>query len=113
MSLYNPQDNTLKRVAEGDHRGIVAGRQESVKAAPVILLMVADMDKFGSSDERAKTMVAADAGIVSQNINIFCSAAGYATVTRATMDEPAIRQLLGLTDKQLPILNNPVGARAE
>lgn len=109
VSLYNPQNNTLTNVASGDHRNIVAGRQEAVKTAPIMLVMVADMDKFGSNDDRAKTMVAVDAGIVSQNINIFCSAAGYATVPRATMDEAAIRQLLGLSVNQIPLLNNPIG----
>ncbi|MCD8282853.1 MAG: hypothetical protein LUC22_06340 [Prevotella sp.] len=34
---------------------------------------------------------------------------GLATVPRATMDTAGIVRLLGLTDKQVPIMNNPVG----
>ena len=54
-------------------------------------------------------MCAVDAGIVSQNINLYCQAAGLATVTRGTMDSKAIKELLKLSDEQVPALNNPVG----
>ena len=109
VCLYDPQKHSLTQVAEGDHRNIVADRQDFAKDAPLSLLMVADMDKFGSNNQHAQQMVCMDAGIVSENINIFCSAAGLATVTRATMDHKAIQQLLGLKDSQLPLINNPVG----
>ena len=54
-------------------------------------------------------MAAVDAGIVCQNINVFCASAGLATVPRASMDQAALKQILKLTDNQLPIMNNPVG----
>lgn len=109
VSLYNPQNHTLTEVAKGDHRDIVADRQPAVKTAPVMLLMVGDMDKFQSHSEQAMLMVSVDVGIVCQNINIFCSAAGLSTVPRATMNHKAISELLGLTENQIPIINNPVG----
>lgn len=43
------------------------------------------------------------------NINLYCQSVGLATVPRATHDAEGIKALLKLTDKQLPILNNPVG----
>lgn len=111
---YNPVENTLTKKADGDHRGLMAGRaggfkQEFVKDAPVSLLMVIDFEKFGSSDQQAVMMGCVDAGNVSENINLYCQAVGLATVPRATHDTDAIRKLLGFTDKQLPIMNNPVG----
>lgn len=109
VSLYDPKTHSLTQVAKGDHRGIVAANQPFSKEAPVSLLMVADMDKFGSKGEHAQAMVAVDTGIVTENINLFCSAAGLATVTRGTMDSKAISALLGLTENQIPLINNPVG----
>ena len=102
VSLYDPQ-------ASGDHRGIMASGQDFVKNAPVVLLMVADMDKFRSNNQHAQWMVAVDTGIVCENINLFCSAAGLCTVPRGTMDSKAISTLLGLNDNQIPLINNPVG----
>ena len=109
VSLYDPQANTLTQVASGDHRGIMASGQDFVKNAPVVLLMVADMDKFRSDNQHAQWMVAVDTGIVCENINLFCSAAGLCTVPRGTMDSKAISTLLGLNDNQIPLINNPVG----
>ena len=54
VSEYLNKENALKQVAKGDHRGLVADRQDWAKAAPVSILIVADETKFGSSDARAK-----------------------------------------------------------
>jgi nitroreductase len=54
-------------------------------------------------------MGAADAGIVSQNINLFCAGVGLSTVPRASMDQQGLRALLKLSESQVPMLNNPVG----
>lgn len=113
---YDAKGNTLVKKADGDHRALMASnggnggfRQDFVKDAPVTLLMVIDYDIFGSNGEQAMQMGCVDAGNVSENINIYCQAVGLATVPRATHDKAGIRKLLGLTDKQLPIMNNPVG----
>lgn len=113
VSLYDARKNTLTKMADGDHRMLTASRggftQDFVMEAPVMLVIVADVAKFEAPAEMATLMGAVDAGIVSQNINLFCAAAGLATVTRATMDAQAISSLLGLTPGQMPVLNNPVG----
>ena len=109
VSEYLNVENSLKPVTTGDHRGLIAGRQDWVKTAPVVLLIVADGQKFGRTDERSKTMMAVDAGVVSENINLFCAGTGFATRPRASMDTEAIKSLLGLDETQTPLLNNPVG----
>jgi nitroreductase len=108
-SLYDPKANTLTQVASGDHRGLMAAGQAFAKDAPVVLLMVADLDKFGSNNQHAQSMAAVDTGIVCENINLFCSAAGFSTVPRATMDSKGISALLNLNENQIPLINNPVG----
>ncbi len=106
---YLARENKLQKVADGDSRGLVAGRQTSVATAPVMLVTVIDFDRFGMNSDHSKLMMAVDAGIVTQNIDLYCEAVGLATVPRGTMEVDAIKQLLGLTDAQLPIMNNPVG----
>jgi SagB-type dehydrogenase family enzyme len=107
--LYEAKSNSLQPIAKGDHRGAVAGGQDFVKTAPVSLVLVSDLSRFGKITDHVKLMAAVDAGCVSQNINIFCSAVGLATVPRASMDMNALKQILKLTENQLPLMNNPVG----
>ena len=52
---------------------------------------------------------ALDAGIVSQNISLYCSAVQLATVPRGSMDQEALRKALKLADNQQLYLNHPVG----
>lgn len=90
--LYEPGKQTLVLLSEGDAR--------PVDIAPVCLVLVADSNEM---------MAAIDAGIVSQNVSLFCSGTGLATVPRASMDKAALREALKLSDKQEPMLNHPVG----
>lgn len=112
---YDATANILKKKADGDHRKLMTSNggagftQDFVMDAPVTLLMVIDFEIFGSNNEQAMMMGCVDAGNVSENINLYCQSVGLATVPRATHDKEGIRKLLGFTDKQLPIMNNPVG----
>jgi len=103
--LYDAKSHALKPVAKGDYRGVVAAGQDWVKTAPVVLVIVADVSKYNGEI----LMPAADAGIVSQNISLFCAGTGLATVPRATMDQAQLRKVLKLKEGQRPILNHPVG----
>ena len=109
VSLYDPKTHTLQTVAEGDQRQLIAGRQDFVMQAPVSLLLVADLEKNGHTDARSREMAAVDAGICTQNICLFCAAAGLSTVPRASMEHDKISQLLGLSPNQIPMMNCPVG----
>lgn len=114
---YHAASHSLTLCAQGDHRGLLASNdsqgkgfaQDFVRQAPVCLVMIIDLDKFGMDGDRALLMGCVDAGNVSENINLFCEAAGLCTVPRATMDVKALRHLLGLSERQVPIMNNPVG----
>ena len=110
---YQPVENLLKEVAKGDQRKLVAGTQgfsqDFVLEAPVSLVMVMDLEKLGGQDERSVMMGCVDVGNVSENVNLYCQSVGLCTVPRATMDTNGIRTLLGLNEKQIPVMNNPVG----
>lgn len=112
VSEYIPATHSLRAVVSGDCRNLVAAGQEFVNKAPVSLVMIADMTKFGNVDERARMMAAVDAGIVSENISLACAGLGLATVPRATMKSEEITKLLGLSANHIPIMNNPVGFAA-
>jgi SagB-type dehydrogenase family enzyme len=108
--FYDAQAHSLKPVAAGDFRGAVAGQQDFVKSAPVSLLIVGNLEKLGNpTAEGTRVTGALDAGIVSQNINIFCAGVGLATVPRGSMDQAELRKILKLSDTQVLYLNNPVG----
>ncbi|MDR1102243.1 MAG: SagB/ThcOx family dehydrogenase [Tannerella sp.] len=108
--LYDAQAHSLKPVAKGDYRAAVAGSQDFAKTAPVCFVTVINLEKLGDPNaEHTKVIGAVDAGIVTQNINLFCAAAGLSTVPRASMNQEELRTALKLSDTQLPIMNNPVG----
>jgi len=89
--LYNAANSTLEFISEGDVRPL---------KAPVCLILVSNTNE---------TWGAIDGGIVSQNISLFCSGIGLATVPRAQMDADALKKALKLTGTQTLILNHPVG----
>ena len=107
--IYNAAGNMLDPVVAGDQRLLAAGRQTEFAKAAVILLLVSDLSKFQGSDDAGKLTIAAmDAGIVSQNISLFCAGVGLSTRPRATMDQAKLKEILKLKDSQRPLLNNPV-----
>jgi SagB-type dehydrogenase family enzyme len=107
--LYDAKRHVLESVVGGDFRKLLADKQENFATAPVICLLVSDISRFRSGDDALKmTWAAFDAGIVSQNISLFCASLGLDTRPRASMDQQKLRTLLKLKDSQHLMLNNPV-----
>jgi hypothetical protein len=108
--LYNAASYVLDTVVSGDYCDLV-GKTD----APVTLVLISDISRFRfGSDEQRLTWANIDAGIVSQNISLFCAATGLKTCPKASfpgMDK--IREVLNLTDSQHVILNHPVGYKKE
>lgn len=107
---YSPSDNSLVLIAAGDHRDLIAGKQKGFPLAPVNIVIVSDISRFGNADRAvAERMGAMDSALVSQNIALFCAGAGLATVPRVSMDEAGLRKQLNLSADCIPMLNHPVG----
>ncbi len=107
--LYSPREKKLLPVASGDFRDKI-GPQDYVQTAPVNLILVSDLSKFSRGDDAGKAAWAAlDAGIVSQNISLYCAAGGLATVPRAMINFEELKNILKLKDNQKIMLNHPVG----
>ena len=107
--FYDHKEHALNPVASGDFREALAGGQDFVKSAPLAIVMVADMTKYGNMSENSRMMAAVDVGIVCQNINIACAGLGLVTVPRGIMDHATLKNVLKLTDTHILLMNNPVG----
>lgn len=106
---YEPKSNSLTKVSEKDLRGLVAGPQTFAASAPVSLVLVSDHNKFGGRSNGAQRMGLIDAGYVSENICLACSALGLNTVPRMTMDSDGLRKELDLDSTFDFVLNSQIG----
>lgn len=109
--LYQPKDNSLQKVSSKDLRSAVAGRQSFAASAPVSLVLVSNHNKFPQQipNEAKVRMGVIDAGYVSENICLACSALGLNTVPRMTMDIETLKKELGLDDNYDLVLNSQIG----
>lgn len=107
--LYSPKDNTLQKASSKDLRASVASRQTAIASAPLALVLVSDHNKFGGNSDRATRVGAVDAGYISQNICLACSALGLNTVPRMTMDVETLKKELNLDNNFDFIINNVIG----
>ncbi|MGL5682205.1 MAG: SagB/ThcOx family dehydrogenase [Marinifilaceae bacterium] len=108
--LYDAKSNVLNLVNSIDLRPEIAGQQQFATTAPAIILLVSDVSKLGDPKlERSMVLAALDAGVISQNISLFCSAFNIGTVPRYYMNIEKIKSILKLTDSQTPMLNHPIG----
>ena len=104
--LYDAFKQILNPVCPGDFRSL-----PGKTAAPVNLVLISDISRFQRGEDSLKLVWAAmDAGIVSQNISVFC--AGTELVTRPRASFPGMdkmKETLKLKDSQHVMLNHPVG----
>ena len=106
---YEPKDNTLVLVAEGDKREI-GGTQPFVKNAPVTVLIVADFTRMNGSDTPGNRQTAStDAGFVSQNIYLYCASEGLANGTRGSVDRAKVAAALSFKPTQWVALGHSAG----
>lgn len=107
---YDPPTHTLKLAAAGDLRRLT-GVQDFVATAPVNLVYVADRDRISEDDaaERQARFIAADAGFIAQNVDLFCASAGLGTVVRGLIDAETLGKALKLGNRQQILLAQSVG----
>ena len=107
VCLYNAKANTLTKVSGKDIREAIAGKmQPFAKTAPISLVLVSTKDSDRFPNDKYGAM---DAGYVSQNIYLACTALGMKTVARAMMDYDTLKQELNLPETSYLELNHPIG----
>lgn len=109
LYLFDPHTFTMHLLQERDARA-ETGIQDFVPHAPVNLIYVADLAKMeeGSTDEQ-EFLAALDTGFISQNVYLFCAAAGLATVVRGLIDRPILTKAMNLRPEQRIIVAQSVG----
>jgi nitroreductase len=88
----------------------MTGLQGYVKEAPLNLVYVADFAKMGDSQEAEKRFLsAADTGFISENVYLYCTSEGLATVVRRNMDMTKLSAAMKLRPDQKITLAQCVG----
>jgi len=116
---YDAKANQLNRILAEDLRGL-AGTQAYVKEAPVNLIYVSDHSKLGGkipeqvkifygSTSLTDLLSGAHAGLISENISLYCASEGLSTVVRALIDIPVLSKVMKLRPDQKIILAQSVG----
>lgn len=106
---YDAAENVLRLVKAGDLRALT-GMQDFVGGAPVDLVYVADFGRMrDATHEQRAFFAAADAGVIGQNVYLFCACTGLATVLRGLIDRRKLAAALGLGVHQRIILAQSVG----
>ena len=106
---YDFKNHALVLIAKGDHRKLSAGKQEFAVTAPLTLVYVGDTDKLSKFGEQSLVIAAMDAGLISQNVNLFCASESLVNVPRISMDVEGIKALLDLSAHDIPLMNNVIG----
>ena len=113
---YSAKDGGLVKVTDKDIRPSLQAQNKFIMTAPLTILLVSDQSRFGRMREgsRNRDFGLIDAGIVSENISLYCTANGLGTVCCSPrMDLDAIREALRLGDDHIPVLYHPIGYPAE
>lgn len=114
LAKIGADEVSLEARSKKDLRAAVAGMQVDFAKAPLMLLLVADMEKFSMMpQEHAFQAACIDTGGVMQNILLSCAQLGLGSRPRISMDKDALVKELGLGEKMLPLLNVVVGVPAE
>jgi nitroreductase len=122
--LYNADNHALNQLLNGDFRsqlmmpppprppeaGATPAPGPAPSNPPIQIILISDSTRFRMGAKELKyEWGAIDAGIVSQNISLFCAATGMKTRPRASMDKEKIKNILKLKDTHYVLLNHPIG----
>lgn len=115
LHRYLPDGHRLEEVrhadgAAGDVRGALL-KQAAYKQAPVVLLLVADMNAYPDRFpvEARRIWAATECGCVAQNVYLQAAALELGTVLVAAIHKDVAREVLGLREGQELMYAMPVG----
>ncbi len=110
--LYDEENHQLIRTVARDIRKDI-GTQKMMKSAPLGLVFVADLSRLKSpflrSREAKRFSAWVDTGYVSQNVYLYCAAAGLGTVVLSLVDRDKLHTLMKLREEEKIVLTQAVG----
>lgn len=113
---YVAEEKKLHAITEEDIRPLIQAQNKFMLNAPVTILLVANLEKFDKPrpDNRNQMFGYIDAGIVSQNISLYCTSVGLATVPCSPrMNTEEVLKALKLNNQNIVVLYHPIGYPAE
>lgn len=106
---YDAGAHRLTLAVSRDLRGLT-GVQDFVAAAPLNLVYVADFSRMPEASATDREFFAAvDAGVIAQNVYLYCAATRLATVVRGLVDRKRLAPAMGLRQDQRIVLAQTVG----
>ena len=110
--LYEELEHCLKLQTDTDIREDI-GTQKMMKKAPLGLVYVSDTSRLKSYlavDELRKVFVSGtDTGFISQNVYLYCAAAGLNTCVLGFVDRDKVHALMGLEEHEKVVYSQVVG----
>jgi SagB-type dehydrogenase family enzyme len=109
LYLYDAKAHCLQPVLSDDIRALT-GSQPFVREAAVNLVYVADYAKMGKAADPDKAVTAAaNTGFIGQNVYLFCTSEGLATVFRGMVGRDALAKTMKLRPDQKITFSQTVG----
>jgi len=117
LYLYEAETHNLKQIHNRDIRSLT-GTQDFVGPAPLNLIYVADMAKFGKKegDEIKDAELLSpyvNTGFIAQNVYLYCASSGLGCVVRGMVPKDKLAPEMGLRSNQRIILGHTVGVPAK
>lgn len=110
--LYEEPSHSLVPICSNDYREAI-GTQKIMKTAPLGLAFVADLSRMKSpllkKSEVQSFCAWVDTGYISQNVYLYCAAAGLATAALSLVNRDRLHLLIGLPDHEKIVLTQVVG----
>lgn len=110
LFLYEAKDHRLTAVAPADVRTLT-GTQSYVATAPVNLIYVSRASGGSAEDQAMNGGI--QAGLISENVYLFCSSEGLATVVRGSINRDPLAKAMQLPAGQRIVLAQTVGYPAK
>jgi SagB-type dehydrogenase family enzyme len=114
---YEPSNESLTAIRMGcflDELSEAALGQTCVRNSPLVIAIIAEYSITTSVyGNRGRTYVHMEAGHVSQNIYLQCTALGLGTVAVGAFSDNAISEILNLAENETPLYLMPVGRPVE
>jgi len=109
LYLYDATEHALELIVAQDLRKLT-GMQEFVEKAPLNIVYVADTQKTGArSGDDAALYLGADCGFIAENVYLYCTSAGLATVVRGMVGREELAPAMKLEAHQKILLSQTVG----
>jgi len=110
--LFREENHELVEIIPTDIREHI-GTQKMMKAAPMGLVFVADLSRMTSpvlrNKEAQRFSAWVDTGYISQNVYLYCAAAGLGTAALALINRDKLSELMHLKEHEKIVITQVVG----